>query len=268
MRSAILALALALVGCSGDGGMAQFEKNLPRRVMDPPLDLPDWSESQYVRWASVKVEDERAIILDVPGGQIDKMLDNESVSSMLNAEFRAIFLHPRARPWLTAHLGWPSITFVDAEGCLRSTGTPANEADLVTLIEEGIRARDEDVKKSLPMRRPSVGDIPEGGGTWTADDPAAAAVFVQPDRGAPAVIFKDRPWVYGNRSDAELLADRPAARNFLDQLPAKQAYLVEEGPIMKCPLPIPQQPEPVPADAEEEGEADEAPEAATDGSSG
>jgi hypothetical protein len=93
---------------------------------------------------------------------------------------------------------------------------------------------------------------PPGGGEWTLDDPTKVGVFVQPDRGAPTVVFNGKPYLYGNRADAELHLDRPAARAFLDTLPDDEAWLASEGPLIKCHLPSPE-PEPV-GDKEQEGE--------------
>ena len=255
MRAGILlSLALTLFGC-GDGGldMAEFEKQLPRRVMDPPSDLPDWSQTQYVRWASAKVSAERAIIIDVGGGAIDKHLDVEAVSDILNADYRTIFLHPRARPSLTHRFGWPSITLLDEQGCMRANGSPSSAEEIVTFLQEGLKAREEDVEKALPAWKDDIPAIPPGGGEWTVDAPDKAAVFTNPDRGAPAVLVDGKPYVYGNRDDAALLADkRPAAEAFLDSLPEGADYLSAEGPVINCPKPTPPRPAPVVEETEDE----------------
>lgn len=258
MRAALflLPMAIGLLGCGGTSiDLTQLEKSLPRRVMDPPSDLPDWSQSQYVRWASAKVSDERAVIIDIGGGEIDKLIDDEAVTPILNTEYRSIFLHPRARPALTGRLGWPSITLFDEQGCVRATGQPTTVEGIVALLEEGLQARKDDVEKPLPAWRFDVPTPPPGGGEWTADDPEKAAVFTNPDRGAPAVLVQGKPFVYGNREDAELLREvRPAAEAFLESLPENHAYLSAEGPVLKCPLPIPPRP-PEPAAEDEEGQA-------------
>lgn len=218
--------------------------------MDRPSDTPPWSQAQYVRWSSLKSGGERALIIDAPGGVVDQLLDGEDASRLLNNEFRTIFLHPRARPSLTGHLGWPSVTLLDDQGCVRATGSPTSEQALVDLLNEGLKAREAGEESSLPAWKWDVPTPPAGGGTWTQDEPQAAAVFVQPNRGAPAVIWEGKPFLYGNRADAELLGDRPASRTFLDEeLPENHSYLSAEGPVMACPLPIPPPP-PAPAPPE------------------
>lgn len=250
-----VSLPLALAACAGGGELeaTEIEKRLPRRVMDAPSDSPDWSQSSYVRWASLKVADERALIIDVPGGEIDSLLDHEDVTAILNADFRSIFLHPRARPALTGRLGWPSITLMDEQGCLRATGQPTTAEGIVALLKEGLQAQQDDVERPLPAWRDDVPSPPEGGGEWTQDNPEKAGLFANPERGAPAVLIDGKPYLYGNREDAELLRDtRPAAEAFLETLPANHSYLSSEGPVITCPLPIPPRPTPTEGD---QGEA-------------
>ena len=70
----------------------------------------------------------------------------------------------------------------------------------------------------------------------------------------PAVIWQDKPWVFGNRTDAEKFADRPAGRAFLDDLPDDHMYLAKLGPYISCPLPIPP-PEPAPSSDKDANQA-------------
>lgn len=251
-RLALFAAAAVFVGCGEPPPqLEEIQKALPRRVMDRPNDTPPWSTAKYVRWSTLKAEGERVLIIDVPGGAVDALLDGEDVSHRLNDDFRTMFLHPRARPSLTGHLGWPSVTVLDKQGCVRATGSPTTNEALLALLDQGMAAREAGEESSLPAWKWDVPVPAAGDGTWTQDDPQAAAVFVQPNRGAPAVIWEGKPYLYGNRADAELLKDRPAARNFLDEvLPENHSYLSAEGPVMACPLPIPEPPPaPVPPEA-------------------
>ena len=229
-----------------------------RRKMDPPVDLPDWSSTEYVRWTSLRAPGERAIIIDVTDGQIDKILDDENVTVLLNKEYQNLFLHPRSRPTLTQKLGWPVVALLDPNGCIRASGSPTTADELVALLNQGLEARkagtasgwpaapapveeDEDAKTKTAgdeEEAPAIPypDLPTDGGTWTLVDPSPAAVFVQPQRGAPAVVFEDRPYLFGGRAETELHTDRPAARVFLDELPDEADYSPTEGPLIACDL--------------------------------
>jgi len=219
--------------------------------MDAPSDLPDWSGSKHVRWATLKATGERALILDVRDGTIDQTLDEMTVSELLNSEYQTLFLHPRTRPALTARLGWPSLTMLGSDHCVRATGAPTTPEETIALLQDGLIARASNERRPLPPKRAEIDPTPpDDSGTWTADDPQAAAVYTQPTRGAPAVLWQGRPYAFGNRTDAEVLAQRPAARVFLYELPEGRDWAPTEGPFIDCELPA------APADAKEVGKAD------------
>lgn len=204
----------------------------------PPPDLPSWSEAPYVRWSSLGATGERFVIIDVAGGPIERALADPDVTTALNDRFAPLFLHPRARPALTERLGYPSATALDGDGCVRAHATEvADAAALLDVINAALRARHEQRRAPPPERSP-VAPIPAGGGVWTLDDPAAAAPWFDPARGAPAVLWDGRPWVYGNRADAAALAatGHAGAASFVVALPAGAAWHPDEGPQLRCPL--------------------------------
>ena len=206
-----------------------------RPIAEPPVDTPVWSETQHVHWAPLNSSGTRVIVIDEGGGQVDALLDELTIARALNLTFRAMFLHPRARPSLTQRFNWPSVTVIDAEGCLLVTGQPTTKDEVLNLLDAGKAASSARQSKPLP---PPVHDVApaEGGGRWTQDHAKSAGIFVTPERGAPAVVWNDRPYIYGNRGDAELLSDRPAARAFLDRLDTDALYAPTEGPILGCPI--------------------------------
>lgn len=164
-------------------------------VGPPPPDLPRWSSARWVDWDEVDAPGERAIVVDVTGGWLDKVIDDPDVTTVLNERFEAIFLHPRARPDLTARFGWPALVLVDGEGCVRASGAPSTAAEAIELVNEALRARHEGRRSALPAPRLDVLRA-EGGGEWTADDPALASRWADPDRGTPAVVWDGRPWLW------------------------------------------------------------------------
>jgi len=244
-------LAALVMGCGEQApklpDVAEVQQAM-RREMDAPSDLPDWSESKYVRWASVRTTGERAVIIDIGGGQIDKLLDDSRVSDVLNESYRSFFMHPRARPEFTAHVGWPTLVILDPVGCVRVIGSPKTADEMSALLQKGLEARESNHVEALPMIHASPAP-PPGGGDWALDDPSKVGVFVQPDRGAPAVMYEGKPYLYGARANAEQHMERPAARAFLDALSDDEAWLSSEGPLIKCHLPSP---EPKPVEGEEE----------------
>ena len=173
------------------------------------------------------------IIIDIENGDVDKTITDPDVAVALNNEFLTVFLHPRARPWLTERFGWPSMTMVDDHGCIRAAGAPKNKAEADALIKEALEARAADRSVGLPDPK-SQRMPPPGGGEWTQDHPKQSAVFAHPARGAPAVLWEGRPFVFGNRADAVLVAERPAAGLFLDSLPTGMPWPPTEGPIINC----------------------------------
>jgi len=142
------------------------------------------------------------LILDTLHGPIDKHLSDPDVATVLNDHFHTIFLHPRARPALTKQFGWPSITFVDAQGCIRSHGTPATSAAMISLINEALRNRSRKTYAPPPVVSPPSPSSPTHG-RWIVDEPTLATDWVDPVLGVPALIFNDTPYLYGNRRDAE-----------------------------------------------------------------
>jgi hypothetical protein len=203
----------------------------------PPLDTPAWSTAARVPLAPLDVVGERAIAIDLPGGALDQLLADPDVTTVLTDRFSTIFLHPRARPELTARFGWPSLTAVDGDGCVRATALhPADAAALLAALNQALRNRRDEVRLPLPPQQPR-GPIPGGSGVWTTDDPKAALPFVDPVRGAPALVWEGRPWIFGNRRDAEILGDAPAARAFLARLPDGAASSPDAAPALRCPLP-------------------------------
>jgi len=176
---------------------------------------------------------ERSIVIDVEGGSVDKLIADPEVAVAMNGDFLTIFLHPRARPWLTERLGWPSMTLLDESGCVRATGSPNNKQEALALLQTAVDARTANKSSALPSPTPQR-IPPAGGGDWTADTPKKSAVFAHPTRGAPAVIWEGKPYVFGNREDAVLVAERPAAGLFLDNLGKDVPWAPSEGPIINC----------------------------------
>lgn len=231
-------LLLFALGCTQTPTMSEvYLKHLERSrpEAEPPLDYPRWSQTRYVHWMPLASQGDRVIVIDIPGGRIDSLLDPVTVARRLNLDFRSLFLHPRARPSLTRRLDWPSVTVLDGQGCLLATGSPTTSEEVIALLERATQARDGNAARPLPQPTVEPADAP-GGGIWTLDDPAAAAIFVSPDRGAPAVVVDNRPYVFGNRADAEALGKRPAARSFLDSLNDEEDYSASEGPLLNCAL--------------------------------
>ena len=191
-----------------------------------------------MQWASLSAAGERALIIDVPGGSVDRLLHDADVATVLNDRFETVFLHPRARPALTARFGWPSISTLDGEGCVRSTlRSPATAADTIRSLNDGLVARAEGRRTALPPKTFAVDGLPTDGGTWTEPDPSAMLDFVDAERGAPAVLWEGKPRIWGNRSDAERLAgESPEATAFLAKLPAERDWPVGEGPVVECEL--------------------------------
>ncbi len=205
----------------------------PPQIRPAPEDTPPWSSAQYVRWSPLAIKGERVIVIDINEGTVDKVIGDPTVAVMMNHEFLTIFLHPRARPWLTERLGWPSFTVIDDDGCVRASGSPKSKEEALALMGAAIEARESKSSSAIP--EPSQQRVPPaGGGDWTTDSPSKSAVFAHPARGAPAVIWEGKPFVFGNRTDAVLVAERPAAGLFLDGLPKDVPWAPTEGPLLHC----------------------------------
>jgi hypothetical protein len=189
-----------------------------------------------VPWAPLDATGERLIVIDVGGGEVDRLLWDADVATVLTDRFAVIFLHPRARPELTARLGWPSVTALDEDGCVRvSSLAPRDAGGLVDTLNTALRARRDHLHVPMPPRR-EVAEAP-GGGVWTADDPWTGLPWIDPIRGVPAVLWNGVPYVYGNRADAATLAEAgdPTAAAFLARLPRGAPWAPSEGPVLGCP---------------------------------
>jgi hypothetical protein len=223
-------LLLLLAGCSTQAPPARPDRH--------PDDAPPWGTASYLPYARLDAPGERAIAIDVPGGPLDVALADPDVTTVLTDKFALIFLHPRAREELTRRFGYPSLTAVDAEGCVRArVVAPRSAKDVLAALNQALRARRDRTRSPLPALASAAASTPGGGGTWTIDDPAAARAFADPARGAPAVIWEGKPYLWGNRRDAQAVLPSPAAEQFLAKLPADALADPQAPPILRCPLP-------------------------------
>ena len=99
----------------------------------PPPDLPRWSQALHVRWAgpTTALAGPLAVVVDVPGGPLDRIVADPDVTTFLNDRFTPLFLVPQAAPELPA----PSLQVLDAQGCWLLT--PQLPADTAAFIAAG-----------------------------------------------------------------------------------------------------------------------------------
>ncbi len=85
-------------------------------VTPAPHDLPRWSTAPHVQWRdlSAPVQLPLAVIVDEPGGPMDKIVADVDVTTFLNDRFHPLFLTPESGPDLPS----PSTLFLDIQGCL------------------------------------------------------------------------------------------------------------------------------------------------------
>lgn len=127
-----------------------------------------WSTSSWVRFAPADSGGERAVIVDTPGGELDRLLSDPDVATVLNDRFAPIFLHPTSVPAFTARVGWPSLTVLDPDGCLRlHSDAPPDAAALVERINEALRRREAGTGAPWPAPVPA----PRAEARWASPSP-------------------------------------------------------------------------------------------------
>lgn len=97
-----------------------------------PVGVPRWSTAPHVRWAGPAdpVDRPLAVLVDEPGGPLDRIAAHPDVTTFLNDRFRPWFLVPSAASGLPpAGTAW----FLDQRGCL--LGPPTQPASPGAWIE-------------------------------------------------------------------------------------------------------------------------------------
>jgi hypothetical protein len=117
------------------------------------------------------------VAIDVTGGEVDRLLHDPDVATILNDRFNVSFLHPRALPHLTARVGWPALAVLAPDGCLRAWGSPSDVGDAIALLNDGLRAVRDDTVVPFPAVQ-QVRPAP-GGGDWSEPDPRTATTTVR-----------------------------------------------------------------------------------------
>lgn len=105
-----------------------------------PTDLPRWSTAPWVRWAgpSEPLRGPLLVVVDAPGGPLDRLLADPDVTTFVNDRFTPLFLVPSAAPALPS----PSLQVLDARGCwLLPPQSPSDPAALVELLNGVMRAQ-------------------------------------------------------------------------------------------------------------------------------
>ena len=175
-------------------------------------------------------------MIDVPSGIVDRGLSHPDVTSVVNDRFAAWFLHPRARPDLTARYGWPSLTALAPDGCVRMTTTTAQTPDeMIEALNSALVARAEGITAPTPPSR-SWPASDASGGQWTLDNPAGAMRFTTRTDGAPAVVVRGAPYFFGGRHTGRAVAEAGSeiAQQFLADLPPGAPADPEALPAFSC----------------------------------
>jgi hypothetical protein len=94
----------------------------------PPADLPRYATAPHVHWAGLAPTGRiLAVLVEDPGGPLDRIAHDADVATFLNDRFSPIFLPPHLVPDLPRGL-----LFVDPDGCLRLDPlTPESPAELI-----------------------------------------------------------------------------------------------------------------------------------------
>ncbi|MCK6506569.1 hypothetical protein L6R53_24875 [Myxococcota bacterium] len=126
----LLPLALAvLVGCRDPAAPP---------ALPGPADLPRWSTAPWVRWAGLDepLRGPLLVVVDAPGGPMDRLLADPDVTTFVNDRFTPLFLIPSAAPTLPH----PSVQVLDAGGCwLLPPQAPADPAAMVAALNGVMR---------------------------------------------------------------------------------------------------------------------------------
>lgn len=142
----LLPLALAaLVGCR--------DPAQPPSLPGPP-DLPRWSTAPWVRWAGLSepLRGPLLVVVDAPGGPVDRLLADPDVTTFVNDRFTPLFLSPSVAPGLPQ----PSVQVLDAAGCwLLPPQAPADPAALVAALNGVMR---DQASGAPPTPRPEAPD--------------------------------------------------------------------------------------------------------------
>lgn len=114
--------------------------------LPPPADHPRWSQAPWVQWAPFQPLSGTpvAVFVGEPGGALDRIVADDSVTTFLNDRFQAYFLPPKMAPDLPR-----GALFLDAQGCLLAAPftpeTPTTWIDqanaVVLALAEGRAAR-------------------------------------------------------------------------------------------------------------------------------
>jgi len=127
-----------------------------------PQTLPRWSQAPHVRWADLDtpLRGPLAIVVDEPGGPLDRLVADADVTTFLNDRFTPLFLVPSASPDLDAG----TVQVLDLRGCwLLPPTRPASAKTLIDALNG--------VMRDQQARRPATArPTPPGG--WTLQLPA------------------------------------------------------------------------------------------------
>ena len=78
------------------------------------------------------------MVVDQPGGPLDRLLADPDLTTFVNDRFTPLFLMPSAAPALPG----PSVQVLDARGCWRlPPQAPADAAQLIALLNGVMRAQ-------------------------------------------------------------------------------------------------------------------------------
>ncbi|MCB9777406.1 MAG: hypothetical protein H6742_02445 [Alphaproteobacteria bacterium] len=122
-----------------------------------PGGLPRWSTAPHIAWAGPDTPVDRpiALIVDQPGGRLDRAMAHADVTTFLNDRFTPVFLTPDHAPGMYAG----SLQVVTPGGCWLVTPTMADSAGAVILtLNAGLEAAAMGV---APKPRPSPPAFPD-----------------------------------------------------------------------------------------------------------
>ena len=113
---------------------------------------------------------------------------------------------------------------------------PADREAVLALLNQSLRNRRDDIRFALPspgpLRLPPPGDF-----SWTVAQPDLARPFLDPERGAPALVWRGQPYIFGNRADVLPFQGTATGSAFLSRLPKGAWSAPEAAPALRCPLP-------------------------------
>lgn len=126
-----------------------------------PSGIPRLSTALHVHWTGPDdpVSRPLAVVLDEPGGPLDRIVSDPDVTTFLNDRFHPWFLAPGSAEGLPAA---PAVWFVDAKGCiLGGPHRPESPEDWITAANDAVTADPDDTEPGPRLRFVAAGfDVP------------------------------------------------------------------------------------------------------------